>query len=57
MFIMTIVIIFIIIIIPVSNKVNNKTYLLKLNNGNTEEGVNLFKVNNKDTRTTSLTSF
>ena len=57
MFIMTIVIIFIIIIIPVSSKVNNKTYLLKLNNGNTEEGVNLFKVNNKDTRTTSLTSF
>ena len=32
-------------------------YLLKGNNRNTKKGVNMFKVNNKDTRRSPLASF
>ena len=45
-----IVIIIIVIIIPALLNINNKSYLLQVNDKNTNliEEMNLFKVNNKD---------
>ena len=45
-----IVIIIIVIIIPAFLNINNKSYLLQVNDKNTNliEEMNLFKVNNKD---------